>query len=591
MNFMRRFSSRSACALAALLCCAGAAYAEAAESFEPKPVGKIELLGGSSPTPLQTQKGKPLDAAKLRDDVKTLWRTGRYADVNVETVEHDESVDVIFRLQPKRTLRLRRVEVKPPTPGIELQFKPGAPIDPQAAQQVGESVRKQLESSGHPFVDVEAVIIPVGSAQADLEVRIDQGRHIDIGGVTLAGNLGAPGKDARKALKWTTPKTMIPRLWHIYPGYSDYALQYDAANLRSYYYTRGYFDADVRAGEVDLSKSRAAARFDINVGQRYSIRNFTLLGAAGERSIDAGKGDAFPARAACNALLAERSVAERAGILDFSARIEVRDLFGQQPASGRWADLHATIERGTPYRVGRIEFRGNHSIRDSTIRTAIVLNEADMLDGAVLRKSLQRINSMGFFEPLSQADVVVNTPPGSDRADLTIQLRERKMRHWYLSGPVGPMSVAGPLQLKLGSRLPAWGRGILELSTYTAAFQVMYFAKPLSQILPGFPDKRLLPIFTIQRPMLPGQRIFSGFTIAPQLGWRGMAAGYGISQAHTLLDRVFESPRALTPPLAVTIAHNGREGTLYCEPEKTTGDWMRQIGGFTSKAVFSFVPF
>src|SRR4029453_9156685 len=97
----------------------------------------------------------------------------------------------------------------------------------------------------------------------------------------------------------------------------------------------------------------------------------------------------------------------------------------------------------------------------STARRAPLLNEAPPLDKTVLRKSLARINSTGLFEPLSQADVVVNTPAGSNRADLTIQLRERKMLHWYLSGPVGPMSVAGPLQFKLGSRLPPWGRNVL----------------------------------------------------------------------------------------------------------------------------------
>jgi hypothetical protein len=153
------------------------------------------------------------------------------------------------------------------------------------------------------------------------------------------------------------------------------------------------------------------------------------------------------------------------------------------------------------------------------------------------------------------------------------------------------MSVAGPLQFKLGSRLPPWGRNVLELATYTASFQLMLFAKPLSQILPGFPDKRLLPLLTIQRPPLAGQRLLSGFTLAPQLGWQGMAAGYGISQVHTLVDRVFESPRAYTPALAVTVAHNGREGTLYCEPDKTKLDWARQIGGITTRMAFSFLPF
>ena len=46
------------------------------------------------------------------------------------------------------------------------------------------------------------------------------------------------------------------------------------------------------------------------------------------------------------------------------------------------------------------------------------------------------------------------------------------MRHWLLSGPVGPMSVAGPLQFAIGSRLPSWGQGIFEMATYTREGQI-----------------------------------------------------------------------------------------------------------------------
>ncbi len=229
-------------------------------------------------------------------------------------------------------------------------------------------------------------------------------------------------------------------------------MQYDAANLRSFYYTRGYFDADIRPATVDLTRPRTELRIDINAGPRYAVRELTLQGAAGERSIRPKKGEVLPVREVCNALLDERRQAERKGVLDFAARIEVRDL-PEQSQAGKLASMYATIERGPGVITwGRIEFRGNHGISDETIRRALVLNEAEPLDQMVLRKSLARLNATGLFEPLSQANVVVNTPPGSNRADLTIQLRERKMRSWYLSGPVGPMSIAGPLQLKLGSR-------------------------------------------------------------------------------------------------------------------------------------------
>jgi hypothetical protein len=599
--FMPRLSTGAGCVLPLLLFCAHGAV------LEPKSVSSVEMFGGESSVPFETKTGQPLDRVKLRNDVRTLWRSGRFSDIRAESVEDGDSVRVVFRVQPKYSVRVRKVEVKPPTPGIDIQLPAESEIDPLGAQQIGASVRKQLEGSGFPFVKVEANLIPVSTGHADLEVKIDQGKRIDIDRVTLTGDLGAHGGGARKVLKWTSSKTMLPGIpgiwkgWHILPGYSESAVQYDAANLRSFFYTRGYFDVDVKPEPVDLTTGKARLEYKVQSGPRFAIRQFNLIGTSGDRSIPIASGDAFPMREACNALFDERRKAEQAGILDFTAKIEVRDVPDAPSSAGagprKWADLTATIERGPAYRIGRIEFRGNHSFSDRTIRRTLLLDEGEPLDEMLLRKSLSRLNSTGLFEELSQSNVVVNTPPGSNKADLTIQLRERKMRHWYLSGPAGPLSVGGPLQFAIGSRLPPWGRQILELSTYTVSMNLMLFAKPLGSILPGFPDKRFVPALLIQRPSLPGQRLFSGFVISPQMGWKGMLTGYGLSQARGLVGGLFESPRAYTPALAVTISHAGpsgsdvREGTLYCEPEKTKLDWVRQISGIATKLMFSFSPF
>src|SRR5262249_17798121 len=151
-------------------------------------------------------------------------------------------------------------------------------------------------------------------------------------------------------------------------------------------------------------------------------------------------------------------------------------------------------------------------------------------DQTLLRKSVAQLNATGLFEPIAFSDVVINTPPNSTRADILIRLKEKKMGHWSLSGPAGPMSIGGPLTFALGSRLPPWGRDLLELSTFTASINMMLFAKPLAAFLPGLPNRRLITAITLSRPLLPGQRFLSGFSITPQFGWQGILLGYGISQ-------------------------------------------------------------
>src|SRR5207237_2767908 len=99
--------------------------------------------------------------------------------------------------------------------------------------------------------------------------------QVDIAGVTCSGELGMKDSEVRKALRATKPKTMVPGLWHIRPGYSWEATQSDAANVKSFYYQHGYFDADVRVDPVDFGNGNARIGLRIESGPRYQMRGFS----------------------------------------------------------------------------------------------------------------------------------------------------------------------------------------------------------------------------------------------------------------------------------------------------------------------------
>jgi outer membrane protein insertion porin family len=573
-----------------------------------KIVDSVSILGSDASIPLESRAGEALDAAKLERDVKTLWRSGRFSDIRVEAAENEDHLRLVFHATEKPHMRVRKVEVTPPTPGIDLDIEPNSAVDELRAQQIASAVRARLESSGFPEAKVEAKLLPVRPGWSDLQIKVDKGRNIKIKEVTLSGDLAVKPSAAMSALRSTRSKTMLPGIpgvwkgWRLPADYTDGAVQADISSLRSFYYKRGYFDANIRLNSVDIASNHARIDLDVKPGPRYAIRQFRLVSGDGERQITPDVDGGFPAKSICAGLMAERRKAEQAGVLDFAARIEVREAPGasvnELTDGRRWADLTATVQRGPAYRVGRIEFRGNRSFSDITIRRMLLVKEAEPLDETLLRRSLDRLNRTGLFEPLTEASVVVNTPTGSDRADLTLWMKERKSRHWYLSGPVGPMSVAGPLQFAIGSRLPPWGQGLLEMSTYVVSLKLALFAKPLSSLLPIFPNKRFFPELTIARPQLPGQHLLSGFTIAPQFGWQGILAGYGLSKARESTTGLFENKHAYIAELPVTITHVGldpkghpREDMMYCEAPKTKLDWTRQISGMGVNLFFSFLPF
>ena len=147
-------------------------------------------------------------------------------------------------------------------------------------------------------------------------------------------------------------------------------------------------------------------------------------------------------------------------------------------------DLTARIWVGSAHAVGRINFAGHSGINDSTLRRAMTIYERDLLDVGQLRRSLARINDIGVFEPLTLADISVAHRDDGVTADLTIPLRERKRRWWSVSGPMLP--GIGMLQASVSSRLPPWGRGVFEATTYFVSLNVA----GIREAVPGAPAAR-----------------------------------------------------------------------------------------------------
>jgi len=256
--------------------------------------------------------------------------------------------------------------------------------------------------------------------------------------------------------------------------------------------------------------------------------------------------------ALCACLLDASRSAELQGRLDFTAEVEFAVAGGPE-------DVTARIWTGSPYAIGRIDFAGHSTINDVTLRRAMTIYERDLLDLRQLRRSLERINDIGVFEPLTLADITVARREDGVTADLTIRLRERKRRWWSVSGPGLP--VIGPLRASVSSRLPPWGRGIFETTTYVVSLNVTGFAKPF---------------LALERPVIPGQELLSGFSISPALSKRAMVLHYGSTHlAHgveALLDPDVDEPLAVP----VWSAGQPKDEPLICVPPKPRLWWLRR---------------
>jgi hypothetical protein len=401
--------------------------------------------------------------------------------------------------------------------------------------------------TGQQSDGTDVIFDVVEAPRPELHKTPPEDRHLRVKEVKFIGDSGIDPHELQRALRALKARRIIPRFpglwtgWRLLPDYRLDAVDSDLGRLRSLYLSKGYFDSTVRIDSTELYGKDAEITFFVRSGRRYETSE--------------------PIPQVCSSLLAQRRDAERQGILDFAATLHLQPIGN----SSNFITIATTIDHGPPYRIGRIDFTGNRHYSDAMVRDNLLIDEGQLLDQLLLRKSAERINRAEIFEPISAASIAIHTNERTGIANVAIHLKERKRGSWNFSGPVGPASFARPLDASIRSRLPAWGRGLLELSSYTASISLIAFAHPLLPALSILPNGRLFPLLALSRPFTPGEGWTSGFSIVPQLGWQASALIYATSQIQHRLLPVLAGDRGLAPELRVAVEGPNIGGTMVCE--------------------------
>lgn len=532
-------------------------------------VRSVRVEGTRRPVQLSTRAGEVLEGTKVEADVHRLWASGAFSDVRVEATTAPEGTDVVFRVEEKPQVFLNRIRIEPHKGPDPPAPAPGSVVDLLKAQQTAVAAKEQLVQEGYRDAKVEPELVPVGAGRADLKLHEDPGPRFRVDSVRFSGELGLDRRELAGALRATRSKRILPLIWTQHAPFSNQAVESEVERVRSLYISKGYLDAVLRVGDIAYSGDKATVTIDVKAGQRFGVRDLRLVADGQNILFQPGPAGSFPAAALCGCLLKQRRQGENAGKMDFPPKVQFRD------RGSNWVSGGATLDTGQPYTVGRIDIRGNHKYGDLTIRRALVLEEGGLFDWRRLRRSVARINQMDLFEPAGDDTVRISRDDAARRADVTITVKEKSRGRWYLSGPVGPASVAGPLQAAIQSRLPAWGRGVLETSTYFLTFSYVAFAQPLGRFLPIASSKRFFPLIGLERRFLPGQWWTSGFILSPQLGWQGSLFSYGASHGYVLARRALGGELGSEPPIAVPVERidlegNARDaGFLLCEQRRS----------------------
>lgn len=369
--------------------------------------------------------GEPYDRERLDAALRDLYATELFADVQIRdnqgaiVVEVREN-PVINRIILEGNKRLKEDKINP-----EIRLAPRQIFTRSKARADVARIIELYRRQGRYAATVEPKIVQLEQNRVDVVFEINEGPVSKVRQINIIGNQAFSDSELRGEMA-----TRQARLTSFLSGNTSYdpdRLAYDQQKLRLFYLTNGYADFRVISAVAELTPDRRdfIITYVIEEGERYKfgdvaveseIRDFTS--EAVRPLIPIKTGDWYDAKRVEDTVT---GLNESAGIFGY-AFADVQPDYTRNPENRTMSVVFRIAEAPRVY-VERVDINGNTNTRDKVIRREFRLAEGDAFNTIRVRRSRDRIQSLGFF----QDNLEIEQLPGSapDRVVLAANLEER----------------------------------------------------------------------------------------------------------------------------------------------------------------------
>jgi outer membrane protein insertion porin family len=421
-----------------------------------------------------TKAGDIYNEEVLRRDLLTLWNTGRFDDIRVETEMGRTGLIVRFVVAERRVVRsieyqgiksvtvseiLDRFKERHVGLTVESQY------DPNKIQRAAVVLKEFLAERGRQYATVDPVVKQLPPSSLAVTFNVNEGPKVKVGRIDIEGNQAENQRFVIRAMKDTHP-IGIPYsivLEDLFAKTYDAAkLEDDKERVRSAYQDKGYFTAKALDQTITMRRSGgegwrlplikpnhigivADIKLPVEEGRLYHLHTMNFVGVKLFRAPESlvtplfkmAPGDVFSTAKLRDGLKNMRDLYGQFGYIDF-----VPEPSFDIPPNSDQIDLTLTADEGKQFFVRRLDFAGNTTTRDKVIRREILIDEGDIFNSRLWEVSLLRLNQLGYFEPLKKEEAAtINRNPQSNTVDITLKVKERGKNTIGLNG--GVSGIAG----------------------------------------------------------------------------------------------------------------------------------------------------
>ncbi|MEO6359833.1 MAG: outer membrane protein assembly factor BamA [Sphingomicrobium sp.] len=380
--------------------------------------------------------GLTYTAETLDQALKDLYATELFQDVNITGTETGDLVinikenPVINRIVLEGNKRIKNDKILP-----EIKLAPRQIFTRSKVRADVDRIIELYRRQGRFAARVEPKVVNLDQNRVDLVFEVYEGDKSKVRSINIIGNEKFSDGRLRKEM-YTRQSGGILGIFKSNDSYDPDRLAADQQKLRAYYLTQGFADFRVVSALAELTPDRRdfIITYVVEEGARYKFGEIKAESALRDLTPDQIKkvvklqqGDWFDAKAVEDAVTNLNEVAGGLGYA-FADINPVYDRKADQQVMG----INFKVGDTPRTYVERIDIAGNTITRDKVIRREFRLNEGDAFSAIKVKRSQDRLQSLGYFQEKLEIKQTEGSAP--DRVVLGVDVEDKSTGELQLSG-------------------------------------------------------------------------------------------------------------------------------------------------------------
>ncbi|MGB3753507.1 MAG: outer membrane protein assembly factor BamA [Parerythrobacter sp.] len=382
---------------------------------------------------IRLSPGEPYTQAAADQAIKDLYATELFSSATVRNDGGNVVIEVVENPVVNRIIlegndRLKTDKISP-----EIKLAPRQIYTRSKVRADTQRIIELYKRQGRFAATVEPKTVQLSQNRVDIVYEISEGPKSKVRQINIIGN--EVFSDGKLRGEMVTKQARLTSFFSSNTSYDPDRLAFDQQKLRQFYLTQGYADFRVVSAVAELTPDKRdfIITYVVEEGQQYSFGEVgvesQLRDFSDERmsaNLPMKTGDPY------NAKLVEDTVeqlTELAGAFGY-AFADVEPQFRRNKDALEMNITFALKEAPRVY-VERIDVNGNTLSQDKVLRREFRLSEGDAFNSIAVKRSANRIKSLGFF----QENFEIEQKPGSrpDRIILEANVEEQPTGELQLS--------------------------------------------------------------------------------------------------------------------------------------------------------------